>query len=297
MINFLKYRYICFAGSLLTIVAGVFLYFAKGGFRYHIDFVGGTEMTIAFQNPVSIEKLRSATQTKEWEDTTIQSIGTIQDGGFREFVVRFKETEEGAENEFKSDIESEIKDNPLNVRSISRVGAEVGSNIQWNALVALALALLVILLYIALRYELSFAMGAVVATAHDLLAVLVFFLILNEQISLNVLAAVLAVLGYSLNDTIVIFSRIKENFKKLKGMSEVDIVNLSINQTLRRTLLTSFFTLLSVLSLFFLGGETLHSFSLTMIIGIVVGTFSSIYIASPVMLAIRSRGTRGKGAQ
>jgi preprotein translocase subunit SecF len=130
--------------------------------------------------------------------------------------------------------------------------------------------------------------GAVVALAHDLLAVLLFILFTQEPISLNVLAAILAMLGYSINDTIVIFSKIKENMVALKGQSPIEIVNTSINQTLRRTLLTSFSTLLAVLSLLILGGEALHGFSAVMLVGIIAGTYSSIYIASPVMLAVRS---------
>jgi len=142
------------------------------------------------------------------------------------------------------------------------------------------------LLYVAIRSKYRFAVGAVVAIAHDMLVVLAAFALLREQISVHVLAAILAILGYSLNDTIVIFSRVRENMIKVKGASEWEIVNLSLNQTLRRTLLTSFSTLLAVGSIFFLGGDVLHGFSLAMLIGIVFGTYSSIYIASPVMLAI-----------
>ncbi len=140
----------------------------------------------------------------------------------------------------------------------------------------------------AFRFEFAFGVGAVVALLHDLLFVLAFILITGQQISLNVLAAVLVVLGYSVNDTIVIFSRMRENLKKMPEVSEYEVANLSINQTLTRTILTSFATILSVLAILFLGGTTLHDLSLIMFIGIVVGTYSSIYIASPVMLFIRS---------
>ncbi len=174
------------------------------------------------------------------------------------------------------------------VRNVEWVGAEVGKDIKWNALISVILSLLLIMLYVAVRSRYRYAVGAVVAIAHDMLAVLIYFLIFGEPISLHVLAAVLAILGYSLNDTIVIFSRIRENFAKMKGVSEEEIVNRSINQTLSRTLLTSFSTLLAVGSIFLFGGEALHGFSLAMLIGIVVGTYSSVYIASPVMLALGS---------
>lgn len=201
-------------------------------------------------------------------------------------MIRVKQEGKGLEEQFKAVTQENIIDNAATVDHISWVGAEVGGDIKHDAFLALLLSFLVILLYIALRSQFRFAVGAIAALAHDVLAVMTVVLVCNEQMSLNVLAALLMTLGYSINDTIVIFSRIQENFVKLKGRSEEEIVNLSINQTLRRTLLTSLTTFLAVASIYLLGGEALKGFSLAMLVGIVAGTYSSVYIASPVMLAI-----------
>lgn len=283
MIDFLKYRYVCFVASFVIIVIGVFAYIVKGGFKYHIDFVGGAELRIAFEKKLEVGQLRNAISEKGWKDSIIQSVGSSG----KEFIVKIGGSIEGVEDKFKKDVSSVIPDNKITIENIDWVGAEVDKDIRKNAIVAVLLSLLLILLYISvMRSKLSYAVGAVVALAHDMLIVLVCFLLLNEQISLQVLAAILAMLGYSLNDTIVIFSRIRENITKMKDVPLLDIVNISINQTLKRTLLTSFSTLLAVGSFFIIGGETLRGFSLAMLIGIVVGTYSSVYIASPVMLMI-----------
>ncbi len=292
MIDFLKYRYWCLAVTIIFFGAGLIGYFQIGGFEYHIDFVGGTELHVAFEKPVHIDKFRKAARRKDWKDLTIQSIGMAKEGGYTEFVVRMTDTTEGLDNRFQSDMKKEIPGNKLTIPGISRVGAEVGRDIQWNSLVSVLLALLIILIYVAIRSEYRFAAGAVVAIAHDMLVVLISFLLMREQISVSVLAAILAILGYSLNDTIVIFSRVRENMKKLKGRSEDYIVNLSINQTMRRTLFTSLTTLFTVLAIYFLAGEALRGFALAMMIGIVAGTYSSVYIASPVMIAIGRRVIR-----
>jgi preprotein translocase subunit SecF len=194
------------------------------------------------------------------------------------------------EGKIKKAIAQGVPGNKMEVRGINMVGAEVSAETTWNAIYAIILSILILLLYIAFRFEFAYGLGAVLALLHDMLFVLAFILVTGEQVSLHVLAAILAVLGYSVNDTIVIFSRIKENVKKFQGqgVSDYDIANLSINQTLSRTILTSFATTLSVLAILFLGGESLRGLSLIMFIGIVVGTYSSIYIASPVMLAVRS---------
>lgn len=293
MIDFLKYRYIGYWLSLALFIVGAGVFWHNktttgSGFLYEIDFVGGTELTVAFDRPINIEQVRAAVAEKGY---TPQSIGVSEQGGHREFLMRTATTLEqdlGLDKEMHALLTTAIPDNPAKILSISSVGAQVGRDIMWNSILAVLLSLLFILLYIGIRSELRFALGAVAALGHDMLWMLVCLLIFREQFSLNVLAAILAILGYSLNDTIVIFSRIRENMKKLRNMPEFDIVNLSINQTLRRTLLTSFSTLLAVLAIFFLGGEALHGFAFTMMVGIIAGTYSSIYIASPVVLAYGS---------
>lgn len=282
MIDFLRYRYLCAAVSVFFLIAGIAAYVVHGGFNYHIDFVGGTEIQVSFEKPIQTSELRQALGSHGWADPVIQSIGTES----KSFLIRVKEEGEVVEEKFNALAQEAFVGNLVKVDHVSWVGAEVGKDIKWNAFLSILLSFLVILLYVGFRSQYRFAAGAIVALAHDMLAVLAFFLIFGHQISLSVLAALLTTLGYSLNDTIVIFSRVQENLPKLRGKSDEEIVNISINQTLRRTLLTSITTFLAVASIYVLGGEALHGFSLAMLIGIVAGTYSSVYIASPVMLAI-----------
>jgi preprotein translocase subunit SecF len=284
-IDFLKYRYVWLALSVVYLLVGAIAYVAKGGFTYNIDFVGGTELRVAFDQPVHEDKVREAMARQGWRDAVIQSVGV----GGRDVLIRITDASTGIENKVKSALTEGIVGNAVRMEGVQSVGAEVGRDTTKNAVFALLLCLLVLLLYIALRSQFRFGVGAVASLVHDLLAVLVFLLLFEEPISLNVLASVLSILGYSLHDTIVIFSRIKENFKKLKGASEYEIANLSINQTLKRTLLTSFATLLAVSSILILGGEALHGLAIVLFVGIIVGTYSSIYIASPVMLLLKGR--------
>lgn len=284
--DFLKYRHIWTVVSLLYMVVGIVAYFALGGFKYHIDFTGGAQLRVSFAKPLDIGQLRSVVSDGGWQEAIIQEVGTER----RDFLVRLGgDQPAGLESQILTTFDTKISDNKATITEIKKVGAEVLKETKWNALVAVLLSMLVLLLYIAFRFEFRFGFGAVVALAHDLLAILAFLVLSGEQVSLDVLAAMLAVLGYSVHDTIVIFSRIRENLKNLKNLSEYDIVNLSINQTLSRTLLTSFATTLSVVAILILGGETLRGLSLIMFIGIIVGTYSSIYIASPVMMAVMAK--------
>ena len=282
MINFLKYRYLCFTLSFGFLVVGAIGYFING-FQYNVEFAGGTEFRVSCDKQLDISRLRSAVSAKGWSDAVIQVIGSEN----KQFLVQIVGHDGSIGDKFEKGVGAELLGYGFKVDSTNWVGPEVGHDIKWNAVKAVVLSLLLILLYVAIRSKYRFAAGAVVAIAHDMLVVLGCLVLLKEQISLNVLGAVLAILGYSINDTIVIFSRVRDNIKKMKGVSEEEIVNTSINQTLRRTMLTSISTFLAVGSIFVLGGKALHGFSLTMLIGIVVGTYSSIYIASPIMLMIR----------
>lgn len=274
--DFLKYRKVGYCASILFLLAGIALYFTKG-LVYHIDFAGGAELRISFQQPIDIGVVRNALS----KEVRIQEVGTDK----KSFLVQVSSTDHGVEEAVLGQLSS-ISNNSAHVDSIEQIGAEVGKDTKWNALKAIIIALLGLLFYIAIRSELRFGIGATVALFHDVIAALVFLAITREPVSLHILASILAVLGYSINDTIVIFSRIHENMKKLRGASEYDIVNLSINQTLRRTILTSAATFLSVLAILFLGGETLRGLSAVMLIGIAVGTYSSIYVASAIMLEV-----------
>lgn len=280
MIDFLKYRYICYLFSIGFLVLGTVAYFTKG-FQYYVDFAGGSELRISFKESVKIDDLRKSLAEKGWKESIIQNLGTTE----KSFLIQIG-GEENAGKQLYQELKDKYTDDLLPLDSINWVGPEVGKDIKWNAVMSVLLSLLLILLYVTIRSKCRFAAGAVVAIAHDMLFVLAVFLLLGEQISVHVLAAILTVLGYSLNDTIVIFSRVRENMKKMKHATEKEIVNLSLNQTLRRTMLTSISTFLAVGSIFVLGGDALRSFSLAMLIGVVIGTYSSIYIASPVMLAV-----------
>ena len=287
MIDFLKYRYICMTSSAIALIAGVALYFSCGGFKYSIDFTGGSAMHLKFASPIEIANLRAAIKAKGWNDAEIQLLNTSGTKG-REVQVVVAGKTESIEEEFKSCIREAFTGNQFEI-SMEHIGAQAGYEVKVNAVLAVLLSLLVLLLYLAIRYQYAYALGAVVAVAHDLIAISLYLLISREGVSLNVLAAMLAMLGYSVNDTIIIFSRIRENLKEMSGKSLLEVVNKSINQTLRRTILTSFATLLSVLTMFFLGGEALRPMMVTMIIGIIVGTYSSIFIASPIMIAFSKK--------
>ena len=283
MINFLKYRYIFYTLSIVFLIVGGITYLTKG-FQYNVDFAGGSKVRIYFEQPLDISDLRKNLGEMGYKDAVIQSIGRTN----QSFIIQVKtDSEKNIGEQIYHKLKAKYKENPVTLKSVDWVGPAVGRNIKFNAIISILLSLLLILLYITIRSKYRFAAGAVAAIAHDMLIVLSVFLILGEQISVHVMAAILTVLGYSLNDSIVIFSRIRENMKKMNGVREEKIVNVSLNQTLRRTLLTSFSTLLAVGSIFLLGGQALRGFSLAMLIGIVVGTYSSVYVASPVMLALK----------
>ncbi len=284
MIQFLKYRNICYGATIAAFLGGLLFYTFISGFNYHIDFAGGTELRLLFEKPVEISALRDAVKDKAFSDATIQTLGSEK----REYIVRVGFDEQDVEKRFFDDIGTVFANNTLKILSIDRVGAEAEKEVKWNAFKAIILSLLLLLLYLALRMQYAYGVGAVVALVHDLLIVMLFILVTKQPISLSVLGAILAIVGYSINDTIIIFSKIKDNLIAHRHESSDVIIDLSINQVLRRTILTSLSTLLSVFSLLILGGEVLHSFSAVMAVGIMAGTYSSIYIASPVMMAVKS---------
>jgi preprotein translocase subunit SecF len=283
MIDFLKYRNLCYLGSVLVVVLGIAAYAIRGGFRYHIDFTGGSEVRIAFAQPIDAAKLRTCAAEGGWHDAIIQSLGSNT-----EFLVNLMDNTPGIGERFGEAVKKSFPGQDFQIRSVTQVGPQAGAEVSYSAMKAVALALLFLLLYIGLRYRYAYAVGAIAALLHDLVVVLALIAAFAEPFSLNILAGILTMLGYSNNDTIVVFSRIKENALLHKGMSHYDLVNLSINQTLRRTLLVSFAMFMCAMSLYLFGGESLHGFSVVMLIAIVFGTYSSIFIASPVMLALNA---------
>lgn len=284
MIDFLKYRNVCFAFSFFLLLLGLLFFFIKGGFVYSIDFTGGSEIRLAFTKSVQIEDLRRSINSDLFGETKVQEVS-----GGKDFIINVAKYHESVEEILVKNINESIPNNTVSVKSIEKVGPEAGSEVRYNAIIAVLLSLMAMGLYITLRQRYAFAVGAIAALAHDILVVLTFCLVTGEPISLIVLAAILTIVGYSINDTIIIFCRINDNLGLSKKMDGFQIVNYSLNQTLSRTLLTSFSTLLSMLSIYFFGGPALASFSKIMIIGIIFGTYSSIYIASPIMLLLNDQ--------
>jgi preprotein translocase subunit SecF len=287
MINFLRYSYVSIVASVLFIAAGAASLSYYGGFRYSVDFTGGTQVLLKFNKPFGSDQVKNALVKSGWNDSVIREFSK------KEIAVRvqeFSNDSQGLSQKIKDGLEKNLPESEVEILEANAVGPGVGNALRWNSIMAVLLGLFLMLLYIAFRFwSFSYGAGAVIAILHDALAILALFAITQREISPNVICAILATLGYSINDTIVIFAKVRENFVKMRGESPEEIVNISLNQTLRRTLLTSLSTGLVVGALFIFGGETLRNLSLALLVGIVVGTYSSVYIASPIMLLLRRR--------
>jgi preprotein translocase subunit SecF len=249
-----------------------------------IDFTGGSIIEVGYQQAVELEPIRQALQSEGFGDAIVQHFGSAS-----EVLIRLVPDVDKDKAELSTQIIGllqNISDNPIDVRRVDFVGPQVGKELTEDGGLAVLYALIAILIYVAFRFEYRFSLGAVAALIHDVMITLGFFSILQLNFDLSVLAAILAVIGYSLNDTIVVFDRVRENFRKIRKKSALEVVNMSINQTISRTLMTSFTTLLVLLSLFFLGGEAIHAFALALIIGVLVGTYSSIYVATTSALSL-----------
>lgn len=287
MIDFLKYRYICFGFFLLVLGAAVGGYWYNyqkhgSGFNYSVDFTGGTELRIKFAKLVSAEKIHHILE----QDDKFKGIG-IHELDNNQVLIRVQEFEgdsQGIGGRIAASLQQNLTDNQVELLRVDSVGSSVGGSLRADSIKAILIALLLMLIYVAIRFKFLFAIGSVIALFHDVLFILAFFLITHREISMDVIGAILMVLGYSMNDTIVIFSRIRENLKKMTGESMAVVINTSINQTLRRTTLTSSATALVVCSLMVFGGEMLRGLSIALLLGIIIGTYSSIFIASPIML-------------
>jgi preprotein translocase subunit SecF len=249
-----------------------------------IDFTGGSIIEVGYQQAVELQPIRNTLASNGFGDAIVQHFGSAN-----EVLIRLV-PDVGKE---KAELSSQIigileaaSDTEIDVRRVDFVGPQVGKELTEDGGLAVLYALIAILAYVAFRFEYRFSLGAVAALIHDVVITLGVFSILQLDFDLSVLAAILAVIGYSLNDTIVVFDRVRENFRKIRKRTSLEIVNTSINQTISRTLMTSFTTLLVLFSLVFLGGEVIHSFALALIIGVVVGTYSSIYVATTSALAL-----------
>ena len=249
-----------------------------------IDFTGGSIIEVGYQQSVELEPIRQALEADGFGDAIVQHFGSAS-----EVLIRLVPEPGKDKAELSSQIISLLEaasETDIEVRRVDFVGPQVGEELTEDGGLAVLYALIAILIYVAFRFEYRFSLGAVAALIHDVVITLGMFSLLQLNFDLSVLAAILAVIGYSLNDTIVVFDRVRENFRKIRKKTSLDVVNTSINQTISRTLMTSFTTLLVLLSLFFLGGEVIHAFATALIIGVVVGTYSSIYVATTTALAL-----------
>ena len=285
--------------SSALVLAGIFSLIINNGPKLSIDFKGGTLIAVKYTQPVNINEFRSklsdiniAGQKFDFSSSEIKHFGNTSS-----VALRIAEFENEPEN-FSKDIigvlktiypNSLPKDKKDFVLSKDKISPKVGSELSAKAIMAIVYALSLILIYISLRFEFIFAIGAIAAIAHDVIITLGIFSILDYEISLSVIAAFLTIVGYSLNDTIVIFDRIRENLKTLKRGSIIDTVNRSINESLSRTIVTSLTTLFVVLILYFFGGEVIHSFSFALIIGVLIGTYSSIFVASLIVVYMQPK--------
>jgi len=281
--NFMSKRKVAAVFSILLLLSSI-TSLVMQGLNFGIDFTGGTMIELSYKEEAKLGSIRSTLEKKGYGDAIVQNFGSIHDVLIRLPIL---ETENMAElsNKIVATLQSG-HESKIDVRRVEFVGPQVGEELTEQGGLAMLYALIGILIYVSLRFEYRFAIGSVVALVHDVLLTLGFFSILQLEFDLTVLAAILAIIGYSLNDTIVVFDRIRETFLKMrKGTSEV-IINRALNDTLSRTLMTSATTLLVVTSLFVFGGEVIHAFSISLMLGIVVGTYSSIYIASNTVLSM-----------
>ena len=287
-IDFLSMRRFGFVISGSFILAGIVSLLLQGGPLLSIDFTGGTLAQIRFEEAPDIAKVRSALEVLDVGIGEVQTFGTPN-----EILIRLQ-LSQNAENlttELKAALQAQFPGQSIDFRRVETVGPKIGSELKGKAFFAVFTAIIGILIYISIRFEFKFAIGAIAALIHDVLITLGVFSILNYEISLAIIAAFLTIVGYSLNDTIVVFDRVRENMKLLKNIDQKTIFNKSINESLSRTIITSLTTFAVVFILYIAGGEVIRYFAFAMIVGVIVGTYSSIYVASPVVFLWQQRMT------
>jgi len=280
--------------SAIAILISFGSIFLHGGLRYGVDFSGGLVAEIKFSKPVDVSELRSATEAIGLKDAVVQKFG-----GENEFLIRVEKSSSDLEAMSKSiqtSLQEQFKGKPLEIRRVEAVGPKVGKDLKTKAMWAVGLAFVAILIYVAIRFhEFGYGLGGIVALFHDVVVTFGAISIFNIEFSLNVLAVILTIIGFSINDTIVIFDRVRENIKKMRKEDLATIFNVSINETLGRTILTTGTVMMVVLILFFFAGEVIHDFTIALIVGLITGTYSTVYIASPVVLLWEQNISKGKG--
>ncbi len=279
-IDFMGWKNVSFTVSAVLIALGLIalVQIGRGKANLGIDFVGGTTVQLSFKERLPIDMARIALEKSGFQGATIQEVG---EGN--KILIRARESE-GTSDKIQAAFKQEFPGNPFEVDSIMEIGPVIGKALQRDALIAITISVLAIIVYIAMRFEFKFGVAAAIATMHDVLAVLGAFTILNKEINLLIITALLTLAGYSLTDTVVVFDRIRENLKRGKREPLPNLVNNSINEVLSRTIITSLTVVLVLVPLVLFGGEVLHDFSLALLIGVIVGTYSSVFVASPILV-------------
>lgn len=276
-IDFLGKRRLAMIISL-TLILGSFVSIFVRGFNFGLDFTGGTLIEVVYKEPVELGEIRRVLSEADFSEAVVQHFGTSREVMVR-LAPRAEEDSKGVSTRVFN-VLSQAAQGQAEMRRVEFVGPQVGEELRENGGLALLIAMFGILIYVWMRYEWRMALGAILALLHDPIIILGVFSIWQVEFNLTVLASVLAVIGYSVNDTIVVYDRVRENFRKIRKGNAIEIMNASINETLSRTIMTGATTLMVVLALLFYGGSTLFGFALALSIGVVVGTYSSIYIAS-----------------
>jgi preprotein translocase subunit SecF len=285
-IDFMGWKNISFTVSALLIALGIVALVQIGRAKANlgIDFVGGTTVQLSFKEHPPIDKARAALEKNGFQGATIQEVG---EGG-NKILIRLRESE-GTSDKVQTLFKQEFPNNPFEVDSIVEIGPVIGKALQRDALVAITVSLIAIIIYIALRFEFRFGVAAAIATLHDVLAVLGILYVLHREINLLIITALLTLAGYSLTDTVVVFDRIRENLKRNRRDPLPKLVNASINEVLSRTIITSLTVVLVLVPLVFFGGDVLHDFSVALLMGVIVGTYSSVFVASPILVVWHSK--------
>ena len=283
-IQFINYFRIFIFISLILIIISIGSIFYKG-LNFGVDFKGGTLIELRVENTeIGIGDVRQSFIKMNLGDVNVKKFGKGND-----YLIKFEQTDKNKEN-FIENIKTQLSKNlagNFSFRRVENVGPKVSGELLRSGLIAIVLSLSAMLIYIWIRFEWQFSLGAIIALIHDVIITIGFFSILEFEINLSIVAALLTIVGYSMNDTVVIFDRVRENLKKYSSKTINEISNLSINETLSRTIITSLTTLLALLSIFFFGGKILHGFSFAMILGVVFGTYSSIFIANPILIKLK----------
>lgn len=280
--DFMGKRKIAFVLSAILLMVSLYAIVTRG-MNLGIDFTGGTLIEVGYTQAADLKQIRSSMKASGFGDARVQYFGSARD-----VLIRIAPRKDISGIDISGEVLSVLRQDNMDVemRRVEFVGPQIGEELTEQGGLAMLYALIGILIYVALRFESRFSVGSVSALIHDVLITIGFFALFQFEFDLTVLAAVLAVIGYSLNDTIVVFDRIRENFRLMRKATPVEVMNASINQTISRTLVTSLTTLLVLVALFFYGGEVIHGFAIALIVGVIVGTYSSIYVASSVTLML-----------